>query len=139
VKLLRKNSEASNTELQEAYGPQLLASHHMGLLRKAVATNVDQPERYSLKELREHFANDEKAPSPKKRRRAALPVVDKLSGLKTFLDETVLPELLGYVVGSDVKRIEITINTDPSGNPILSRKIGRAVTEWDEHTLDFNK
>ena len=146
IQLLRANSETTNTQLQEIYGDKLFSTQHMANLRRAVALKVGHPERYSdkgLKKKLQELEGGSRAESLRKKHVAkhgtlrALPsAVDKLAGLKSFLDETVLPGMLGFTMGSDVTCVLISVTTDNAGNPTLTRKIGRTVTEWDEHTLD---
>ena len=47
-----------------------------------------------------------------------------------------LPGMLGFTMGSDVTCVLISVTTDNAGNPTLTRKIGRTVTEWDERVLE---
>lgn len=146
VQLLRTNSEASNTQLQEIYGEKLFSTQHMANLRRAVALKVGHPERYSdlgLKKKLQELEGGSRAESLRKKHvtkhgklRMLPSAVDKLAGLKSFLDETVLPGMLGFTVSSDVTCVLISVTTDNAGNPTLTRKIGRTVTEWDERTLD---
>jgi hypothetical protein len=138
VQFLRGKPDAPNAELQEIYGDKLMSTQHMSLLKRAIEAKLEHPERYSVKGLKERLGYG----GPKKPVKAPgalriLPsAVDKLAGLKSFLDQTVLPGMLGFTVGSDVQTVVITVTTDPAGNPTLTRKIGRSVTEWDERTLD---
>ena len=134
VRLLKKDSNTPNSELQKAYGEKLFSTAHMALLKQAVARGLEHPERYGQKGLRDRLNQGE--PATVRKLHPVPSAVDKLAGLKTFLDETVLPGMLGFTVGSDVQTVVITVGTDPAGNPVLTRKIGRTVTEWDEHTLD---
>lgn len=136
VRLLKKDINTPNTELQKAYGEKLFSTAHMALLKQAVARGLEHPEHYGQKGLRERLDADLGKPATVRKLHPVPSAVDKLAGLKSFLDQTVLPGMLGFVVGSDVQTVVITVTTDPAGNPTLSRKIGRAVTEWDEHTLD---
>lgn len=146
VQMLRADSGVTSAQLQEAYGDKLFGTQHMANLRRAVAAKLDHPERYSdvglkakLKELEGGFrpAVSRKKPGAKHGTLRVLPsAVDKLAGLKSFLDETVLPGMLGFTMGSDVTCVLISITTDSAGNPTLTRKIGRTVTEWDERVLE---
>jgi hypothetical protein len=140
VQRLRIDVKTPNAELQKIYGDKLMSTQHMGLLKRAVEQGIEHPERYSPKGLKARLDGAEKPRKKHAKEHGKLRVlpsaVDKLAGLKRFLDETVLPSMLAFTVGSDVQTVVITVTTDPAGNPTLSRKIGRAVTEWDEHTLD---
>jgi len=143
VQFLRANPESANAALQEVYGDKLMCTQHMALLRRALEAKLEHPERYSVKGLKERLGLSGHAEKLRKKHikehgglRVLPSAVDKLAGLKTFLDETVLPGMLGFTVGSDVTTVVISVGTDPAGNPTLTRKIGRSVTEWDEHTLD---
>lgn len=146
VQALRANSEITNTQLQEVYGEKLFGTQHMVMLRRALTAKVGHPERYSAKGLKKKLQELEGGSRPEVLRKKhvakhgtlrVLPsAVDKLAGLKSFLDETVLPGMLGFTVGSDVTCVLISVTTDNAGNPTLTRKIGRTVTEWDERMLD---
>jgi len=136
VQLLRKKEDATNKELQEVYGDKLMSTQHMGLLKRAVKARIAHPERYSPMGLKSHLDGPMKTPAAVRKLHAVPSAVDKQAGLKRYLDEVVLPGMLPYTVGSDVQTVIITVTTDPAGNPTLSRKIGKSVMEWDEHTLD---
>lgn len=144
---LRQDPEAPNSELQAVYGDKQMSTQLMAYYRRAISAKIAHPERYTeaglgkkLQGVAPTTASAELRKKPVRRTKPSLRVVpsavDKLAGLKTFLDEIVLPRMLGFTVGSDVQTVVIAVGTDPAGNPTLTRKIGRTVTEWDEHTLD---
>lgn len=134
VQLLRSKTDASNAEIQQVYGDMLMSTQHMALLKLAVKQGLAHPERYSPKGLKERLRVG--APGNVRKLTPVPSAVDKLAGLKRFLDESVLPEMLTFVVGSEVQSVVITVSKDAAGHPVLTRRIGRAVMEWDEHKFD---
>ena len=104
-----------------------LHTHHLSLLKQAVAAKIPEPWIHSAASLRELLARPEGLRKAHIASHGTTPGVDRKSGLHAYLHQT-LPGILKYTSGSDITRIVVTPGLTEEGEPQVRYEIAETKT-----------